>query len=125
VVNVRIDPVSDVGSASGPSAPGYLAFDVSVTRTDGTAVVEVSGDLDCYSSPQLRAAFVELADEGVRRVVLDVGGTQFVDSTGLGVLVGAKRRFHSLGGDLLLRSLSPATARLLEVTGLAGVFETV
>lgn len=121
---MRIDPVSDLGTASHSGAPGYLDFGVSVTRTDDTAVVELSGDLDCYSSPQLRATFVELAGEGVRRVVLDVGGTQFVDSTGLGVLVGAKRRFRSLGGDLLLRSLSPATARLLEVTGLAGVFET-
>lgn len=101
--------------------PGYLDFAVSV-HTDGDAtVVEVSGDLDCYTAPKLRAVLVELAD-GPRTVILDVAKTDFIDSTGLGVLVGGLQRFRQQGGDMAVRSPSPMTARLFEVTGVSKLF---
>lgn len=111
------DSVSDVA--------GYLGFAVSVSLPDGgtgEGIVRVTGDLDCYTSPELRTTLLELVAEGRRRVVLDIAGTNFVDSTGLGVLVGGARRFRQQGGDMVLRSPSPATVRLLHVTGLASVF---
>lgn len=88
---------------------------------DGT-VVEVRGDLDCYTAPELRAVLVELAD-GPRRVILDVAGSDFIDSTGLGVLVGGLQRLRQQGGDMVIRSPSPRTARLFEVTGVVKLFE--
>jgi anti-sigma B factor antagonist len=125
---VTIDPVMTMKAADRSTVAGYLDFTVSVSPGDGQsadAVVHVAGDLDCYSSPQLRSTFLELVAEGHRQVVLDVGATNFVDSTGLGVLVGGVRRFRQEGGDLVLRSPSPATVRLLEVTGLTSVFSVV
>ena len=120
------DPVVTMKAPDRSTVVGYLDFGVSVSPGDGSAadaVVQVTGDLDCYTSPQLRSTFLELVADGRRRVVLDVGATNFVDSTGLGVLVGGLRRFRQEGGDLVLRSPSPATVRLLDATGLTNVFQ--
>jgi anti-sigma B factor antagonist len=102
--------------------PGAIEFAVSVTALDGATVVHVNGDLDCYSAPQLRTVLVELAD-GPRRVIVDVAGSTFIDSTGLGVLVGGLKRLREQGGHMVLRSPTPMTARLFEVTGVSKLFE--
>jgi anti-sigma B factor antagonist len=102
--------------------PGAIGFAVSVAAIDDETVVRVEGDLDCYSAPQLRTVLLDLAD-GPRRVVVDVSGSTFIDSTGLGVLVGGLKRLRDQGGHLVLRSPSPMTARLFEVTGVTKLFE--
>lgn len=102
--------------------PGVIEFAVSVQISEDVAIVEVRGDLDCYTAPKLRAVLIELAD-GPRRVILDVRGSTFIDSTGLGVLVGALKRLRQRGGDMVLRSPSPRTARLFEITGVDKLFE--
>ncbi|MDQ4070919.1 MAG: STAS domain-containing protein, partial [Actinomycetota bacterium] len=76
------------------TVPGYLDFSVSVTTVEGAATVRVTGDLDCYTAPQLRSALLALVDDGAQHVTLDLGRTQFVDSTGLSVLVGGLKRFR-------------------------------
>ena len=102
--------------------PGAIGLAVSVAEVVDETVVRVEGDLDCYSAPQLRAVLLELA-EGPRRVVVDVSGSTFIDSTGLGVLVGGLKRLREQGGHLALRSPSPTTARLFEVTGVSKLFD--
>jgi anti-sigma B factor antagonist len=104
--------------------PGYLDFTVSVSAAGDATVVEVRGDLDCYTAPKLRAVLLELAD-GQRKVILDVAGSDFIDSTGLGVLVGGLKRFRQHGGDMVVRSPSAMTVRLFEVTGVIKLFEVV
>ncbi|HEX2046922.1 MAG TPA: STAS domain-containing protein [Acidimicrobiales bacterium] len=103
--------------------PGYIDFSVSVTAAAGAATVRVAGDLDCYTAPQLRSALLALVEEGTCDVTLDVGGTQFMDSTGLSVLVGGLKRLREGGGNLVLKEPSAATLRLFEVTGLSTVFD--
>ena len=102
--------------------PGYLEFSVSVVSVDDTATVVVSGDLDCYTAPQLRSTLVALVEEGARQITLEVGSTQFVDSTGLSVLVGGLKRLREHGGNLMLKDPTPATLRLFQITGLHTVF---
>ena len=104
------------------NVPGYLDFAVSVSTIDDATVVEVRGDLDCYTAPRLRAVLLELAD-GPRKVILDVASSDFIDSTGLGVLVGGLKRFRQQGGDMVVRSPSVMTSRLFEVTGVVKLFE--
>ena len=123
---VRSEAVSAVKQhADSSGVPGYIDFSVSVMAVDGAATVRVDGDLDCYTAPQLRSAFLALVEEGTREVTLDVGGTQFMDSTGLSVLVGGLKRLRENGGNLVLKAPSAATLRLFEVTGLSGVFDIV
>lgn len=102
---------------------GYLDFSVSVTSVESAATVRVTGELDAYTAPQLRSALMALVDDGARQVTLDVGATQFVDSTGLSVLVGGLKRLRERGGNLVVKSPSEATLRLFEITGLTRVFE--
>ncbi|HUR23765.1 MAG TPA: STAS domain-containing protein [Acidimicrobiales bacterium] len=106
------------------AVPGYLDFDVSVSAAGDATIVEIRGDLDVYTAPRLRAVLLELAD-GPRKVVLDVAMSDFIDSTGLGVLVGGLKRFRQQGGDMVLRSPSATTTRLFEVTGVIKLFELV
>ena len=99
------------------AVPGYLDFAMSVIPAEDVTVVEVQGDLDCYTAPKLRAVLVELAD-GPRTVILDVGRSQFIDSTGLGVLVLATKRAIDRDVRLVLHSPSERVQQLLELTGL-------
>ncbi len=103
--------------------PGYLDFSVSVMTVDGATTVRITGDLDCYTAPQLRSALLALVADGTRHVALDLAGTQFVDSTGLSVLVGGLKRLRDQGGTMVIRGPSAATLRLFEITGLQSVFE--
>ncbi len=102
---------------------GYLNFAVSVTAVGSAATVRVSGDLDCYTAPRLRSALLDVMADGAREVTLDVGGTQFVDSTGLSVLVGAYKRARESGREMVLRSPRPSALKVLEISGLDTVFE--
>lgn len=104
-------------------APEYLQFSVSVVESDGAAIVSVAGDLDCSTSPQLRTALLDLEAEGTRHVTLDIGSMQFVDSTGLSVLVGGLKRLRDTGGSLVVRSPNASTRRLFDITGLTRIFE--
>jgi anti-sigma B factor antagonist len=86
-------------------------------------VITVEGDLDLASAPALRALLHERIDAGEVHLVLDVSKLDFLDSSGLGVLVGAARRARTeMGGTVTLVKPSPSVLRLLELTRLGHVF---
>lgn len=98
------------------------AFDIEVTRTDGSAVVRVIGELDLATAPHLREEFIGLVNSGVHSVTVDLAQLDFIDSTGLAVLVSGLKRLREQGGDLGLRSPTPSAMKLFEMTGLTTVF---
>ena len=81
-------------------------------------VARVSGELDVSTAPRLREELVALFAAGRRYVVLDLSDLDFLDSTGLGVIVGVLKRARTLGGDLLLVCPKPSIRRVFEITGL-------
>ena len=85
-------------------------------------IVDVRGELDVATAPSLQDVLDHLMAEGVRRIVVDLAETSFVDSTGLGALLTAHRRMHAHHGELVLSNLRPAARRLLELTALDRVF---
>lgn len=93
--------------------------ELSVVRRDEGActVVEVSGDVEVISASVLRGWFAKLLHEGRSDVVLDMAKVTFIDSTGLGVLVGALRTLRSLGGDMRLASPPARVQRVFSITG--------
>lgn len=94
-----------------------------VTRTEGDrTVVEVAGEIDVYTAPQLRERVVELVDAGQVDLVLDLGNVEFLDSTGLGVLVGALNRVRAHDGSLALVLTQERILKIFEITGLRKVF---
>lgn len=88
-------------------------------------VVSVGGELDSYTAPRLGGCLSDILDRGQRRVVIDLEKTSFIEARGLSVLVGTMRRLRSQGGDLVLRSPSRSSYRLLEITGLTKVMRIV
>lgn len=97
-------------------------LDLSVDAAADSARISLRGELDVTSSPALRDLIVRLVSEGRNHLVLDCDGLAFVDSTGLGVFVGARARALAANGSVALANVRPALARLLTVTGMDGIF---
>ena len=93
-----------------------------VEHRDGWAVARVAGDLDLTTAPRLREQLVQVIVEGQPRLVVDLQAVDFVDSTGLGVLVGLLKRARSQGGDLRLVSTRSGLTKILEMTALDRAF---
>jgi len=93
------------------------------TRPEGDrTVVEVGGEIDVYTAPQLRSALNDAVADGARHLVVDMTGTEFLDSTGLGVLVGGLKRVRTMDGDLELVCSSEKILKVFRITGLTKVF---
>ncbi len=89
---------------------------------DGTTVLSAHGEIDVATAPQLRQQIVELASASSAPLVIDLEGVDFLDSTGLGVLVSGLKRFRTLGSDVLLVATRPRILKVFEITGLTQVF---
>jgi anti-sigma B factor antagonist len=89
---------------------------------NGFAVLAVQGEVDVYTAPQLREQLISLVDDGKSNIVVNLEGVEFLDSTGLGVLVGGLKRVRSAGGDLSLVCTQRRILKVLEITGLTKVF---
>jgi len=88
-------------------------------------VVEVAGEVDVYTTPELRAAVAEVQEKAQRpHLVVLLGELTFCDSSGLGVLVGAHKRAVMAGGRVALVGTRENLLRILRVTGLAKLLPT-
>jgi anti-sigma B factor antagonist len=106
-------------SSSGSSSP--LRMESSIA--DGIAVVQCTGRLDLDYAPDLNKEVRRLVPLS-RRIVLDLGGVAFMDSSGLGTIVGLYASAKSAGVELQLINLTQQARRLLELTNLLPLFET-
>jgi len=107
-----------------PASPGPELI-VVVTVEDGAATVAVTGEVDVYTAPILRERLYGVITGGASHVVLDLQGMTFIDSTGLGVIVGTLKRLRQDGGELMLRSPGRSTRKVLELTGLANIVDII
>ncbi len=97
-----------------------LALD---SRTEGPfEIIEVGGEVDVYTAPRLREAIVAAIDAGHTRLVVDVEKVEFLDSTGLGVLVGALKKVRADGGTLDIVCTQERILKIFDITGLDKVF---
>lgn len=85
-------------------------------------VVEVSGEIDVYTAPRLRETLVSLVDTGNYRLIVDMERVEFLDSTGLGVLVGGLKRVRAHDGGIDLVCTQGRILRIFRITGLSKVF---
>jgi anti-sigma B factor antagonist len=89
---------------------------------EGRTVVEVSGEIDVYTAPKLRESLLNLVDSGNYQLIIDMEGVEFLDSTGLGVLVGGLKRVRAHDGAIDLVCTQGRILRIFRITGLSNVF---
>jgi anti-sigma B factor antagonist len=88
----------------------------------GWGVLEVKGEVDLYTSPQLKEKVTEMIEQGNSRLVIELTGVGFMDSSGLGVLVTALKRARERDGSLSLVCTEGSVHKVLTITGLDRVF---
>ena len=99
-----------------------MDLDVEAIREKDVSVIALRGEIDVYTAPQLRQTIVDLVDRGATKLVVDMAQVDFLDSTGLGVLVGGLKRLREHDGSLTPVISTTRILRILEVTGLTTVF---
>jgi anti-sigma B factor antagonist len=97
-------------------------LDVTVEGDGTDRTIHLEGTCDLASAPKLREILMELRPPDVLQIVVDASGLEFIDSTGLGLLLGALRRLKEGGGSLKLAGAQGAVLRVLEITDLDKVF---
>ena len=90
--------------------------------TDGIEVIDVQGEIDIYTAPRLRELLIDLVSQGSYQLVVSLDEVGFLDSAGLGVLVGGLKRVRAHDGSLDLVCTQQRILKILKITGLTAVF---
>ena len=88
----------------------------------GVHVVAVTGEIDLFTAPEFKHSVGKPIEEGVGRVIVDLTETTFIDSSSLGVMIGAQRRLKQRDGDLVVVCDNDAIVKTFKITGLDSVF---
>ena len=100
-----------------------LEFSIEDRRLDDeTHVIAVAGEVDLFTAPEFKERVMAPIAADVGRVVVDLADATFIDSSSLGVLIGAHRRLKGRGGRLMIACDNQAILKTFRVTGLDGVF---
>lgn len=100
-----------------------MDFRLEVTEREAWTIVAVAGEVDVATAPRFREQLIDLIGAGRHRIVVDMSWVDFIDSTGLGVLIGALKRLRSHEGELRLVIDDPRVLKVFDITGLDQVFE--
>jgi anti-sigma B factor antagonist len=115
-------PAEDRNDVARQGAGGSVDLSLSTRTVGDRTVVEVGGEIDVYTAPKLREQLVELVNDGNYHLVVDMEGVDFLDSTGLGVLVGGLKRVRAHEGSLRLVCNQERILKIFRITGLTKVF---
>ena len=104
--------------------PGGVDVDLTLAtnEVDGATIIAVGGEIDVYTAPKLRDKITELVADGVYDIIVDMEAVEFLDSTGLGVLVGGLKKVRAHDGSLELICTQDRLLKIFRITGLAKVF---
>jgi len=89
---------------------------------DGVEVIHVAGEIDVATAPRLRELLIELISKNSYQLVIDLAQVEFLDSSGVGVLVGAAKRVRANDGSLDLVCTQGRILKVFKITGLTKVF---
>jgi anti-sigma B factor antagonist len=100
-----------------------MTIQVKREKLPEATVVSIAGSVDIYSSPELRGELKVALDGKVKRLVIDMGGVAFVDSSGLATLIEALQKTQGYSGKLLLCNLSPKVLGVFQLANLDRIFQ--
>lgn len=99
-----------------------MDLEVDTQQRDRWSVVSLRGEIDVYTAPRLRQALIDLIEAGSSDILVDMSRVDFLDSTGLGVLVGGLKRVKAKDGSLEIVATQDKILKIFEITGLSKVF---
>jgi anti-sigma B factor antagonist len=88
----------------------------------GATVVDLNGEIDVYTSPKVKETISELIDQEHYRLVINLENVRYIDSTGLGVLIGGLKRVREHSGTVNLVCSNPQIKKIFDITGLVKIF---
>lgn len=91
--------------------------------TNDVQALDLEGEVDVYTAPVLRQAIMDRVEGGVKHLLIDLTRVEYLDSTGLGILIGGVKRLKEQGGSLRLVGPSARIQRIFEITGLNKIFD--
>ena len=103
-----------------------IEFEIEDRRAgEDTHIVAVTGEIDLFTAPEFKQRMSRPIDDGIARLIVDLTATTFIDSSSLGVLIGAHRRLKQRDGRLVVVCDNDAIVKTFKITGLDGVFTLV
>ena len=121
-------PGMDVAMTPRMAAGGLVDLKLGHYAKDGIEVIDVQGEIDIYTAPRLRELLIDLVSKGSYQLIVNLDKIGFLDSTGLGVLVGGLKRVRAHDGSLDLVCTQERILKIFRITGLTkvfGIYETV
>ena len=103
-------------------AGGLVDLKLGHYNKDGIEVIDVAGTIDIYTAPRLRELLIDLVSTNNCQLIVNMDQVEFLDSTGLGVLVGGLKRVRAHDGSLDLACTRERILKIFRITGLAKVF---
>jgi anti-sigma B factor antagonist len=99
-----------------------MDLDIATGTGEGACVLTLTGEVDVYTAPKLRESLIEANDTACEAVVVDMTGVDFIDSSGLGVLVSALKRIRERGAVMRIVCDRESILKIFQITGLDRVF---
>lgn len=96
-----------------------MSLTVDMTTNQHVLCIRLAGELDHHTAEDLRNKASQIIEtQGIKHIILNLGELAFMDSSGLGVILGRYRQIQSYGGEMVVCAISPAVQRLFEMSGL-------
>lgn len=95
---------------------------INITSAGAFPVLELSGEVDAYTCSQFRDALIKTLDQDSHNLIIDMDKVEYIDSSGLGALVGGLKRSSEKNGQIYIVCNNPQVAKVFEITGLCRVF---
>lgn len=99
-----------------------IRIETSLRHRDDVPVLDVSGEIDIYTTPQFKEAVSAAIDEGKPAIIINMDKVAYMDSSGFGTLLSATKRLRPLNGALYLSGCNEAIGRMLQITRLNTIF---
>ncbi len=100
-----------------------MNLDIKETKDRQTFQLQLTGEIDAYTAPKLREVLIPLAEEQGNAVIVDLSNVNYIDSTGLGIFIGALKASHHYKSEIKLTGVTSRIRRLFTITGLDEVLD--
>lgn len=102
----------------------YTEFKITTQLLEsGVVFLEFFGEVDVLASPKIKDVIISLVEKGQGKIIVSLEKVGYIDSSGLGVLLGALKKIREVNGHLCLVCNNPQIIKIFEITGLSNVFE--